>query len=247
MIPSAVPLTVTVYVPAEVPLGGGVVLPLPLPLPHAVTNRNAPISTAAKHRFNSFRLFSFLRPAPLNSMAGIISPSANRIPPSWLPRGAAKADWEPAVAIVNVAVPILFVIEIAPNEHVAGELTAGVMLQLSVSVEGSSPPDGVIVTVALVEAPGATVEGDGALADRLKLGATTVRLMDCDALLKLLSPLYSAEIVCPPAAKAEVEKLAMPLALTAALPSVLDPLRKVTVPVGVPGEPEVKVAVKVTL
>jgi hypothetical protein len=187
--PSAVPLIVTVYVPAGVPLAGGVVLLLP-PLPHAVKSRQVLTSMAAKHRFRRFLAFSFVNPTPLNSMAGSISASARRIPPAGFPMGKTKADCEPVVAIVNVAVPVLFLAEMAPNEQLAAELTAGAMLQLSVSVEGFSPPVAVIVTVALVEAPGATVEGDGVLAERLKLGAATVRLTACEALvLKLLSPL----------------------------------------------------------
>ena len=247
MTPPSAPLIVTLYVPAGVPLAGGVLLAL-LPLPHAAENKHAPNKIAMKHKVSSFPRFGFIRPAPLNKIAGIIKPTARRIPFSWFPQGSATPACGPAVVMVSVAVPVLLATEIAPKEQVAGELTAGVMLQPSVRAEGFIPPAPVIVTVAFVEAPGAIVEGDGVLAEMLKFGAFTIRLTTCDALaLNVLSPLYSAEMLCVPAARVEVVKLATPLPLTADAPSVVVPSRKVRVPESVPGDPDVTVAVNETL
>jgi hypothetical protein len=58
--------------------------------------------------------------------------------------------------MVRVALPLPFATAIAPSEQVAAGVTAGVTLQLRATVEGFSPPTGVIVTVEVTEAPGAT-------------------------------------------------------------------------------------------
>ena len=64
------------------------------------------------------------------------------------------------------------------------------------------PPEGVMVMVPVVEAPGATVTA-GALTARAKeaVGAApaTVRLIDPAEVEKLLSPEYVAVMVCVPA------------------------------------------------
>lgn len=74
----------------------------------------------------------------------------------------------------------------------------------------------------------------------------TVWLIPADGLpIKLESPLYWALIVCVPTDRVEVERFACP-PLSAAVPSVVAPSRKVTVPVGVPLVFEATVAVKVT-
>lgn len=49
-----------------------------------------------------------------------------------------------------------------------------------------------------------------------------------------------------PTASVNTESVATPLAFTAELPRVVVPLENVTVPVGVPGVPELTVAVTVT-
>ena len=90
--------------------------------------------------------------------------------------------------IVRVEVPVLFATEIPPSEQVADGLAAGEMLQLSTTVDGSSPPTGLIAMVEVADAPGIT-ESDGAEGERLKSGAVTTRLTPVDVLaLKFVSP-----------------------------------------------------------
>jgi hypothetical protein len=149
---------------------------------------------------------------------------------------------------VRMDVPVLFVpIEIGPSEHVTGWLTAGVTLHASVRAEGLSPPVRFTVMVDFADAPGATEDGDGVVAERLKLGASTTTLTTVDVLtLKLPSPLYAALMLWVPAVSAEVENVATPLAFNVEVPSCAVPSIKLTVPVGEPAVPGVTVAVKVT-
>jgi len=63
--------------------------------------------------------------------------------------------------------------------------------------------------------------------------------------LKLLLPLYAAVIECTPAANVLLENVATPLN-SGAVPNVIAPSAKVTVPIGVP-HPEVTVAVNTTV
>ena len=60
------------------------------------------------------------------------------------------------------------------------------------------------------------------------------------------SPLYTAVIACVPALRVESLRAATPL-LKGAVPIVEVPFLKVTMPVGVPPEEEVTVAMNVTL
>lgn len=83
----------------------------------------------------------------------------------------------------------MFVTEIAPREQVAAGLTTGATLQERVTVEGSSPPDGMIVIVDFAELPAVTEGGASAEEDRVKPGTATTRVTVDEALaLKLLSP-----------------------------------------------------------
>jgi hypothetical protein len=91
---------------------------------------------------------------------------------------------------VSIAVPVPLVTEIAPREHVAAGFETGATLQVSARADGVSPPDVLIVTVDFAEAPGATGDGDAALAERLNAGAAMERLIAVEVLgLKLPSPL----------------------------------------------------------
>src|SRR5580658_8807680 len=129
------------------------------------------------------------------------------------------------VVTVNTEAPVLFVTEIAPNEQVGAGLAPVDTLQVSATFVGSNPPTGLIVIVDVADAPGVTEDdGDRAPAETLKSGATTTRLTLLEVLtLKLLSPLYAAVTLWVPAVSAEVEKLALPLPLSAALPSCVLP------------------------
>jgi hypothetical protein len=110
-----------------------------------------------------------------------------------------------------------------------------------------SPPVRFTVIVAFADAPGATEDGDSALAEMLKSGAATGRLIIVELLtLKLPSPLYAAAMLWVPAVSVEVEKVATPLPFRVEVPSCVVPSRKFTAPVGVPAVPDVTVAVKVT-
>ncbi len=89
------------------------------------------------------------------------------------------------------------------------------------------------------------------LADDVRLVVVEAAFTDCvkavDVLpLKLLSPLYSAVMECEPTASDAVVKVAWAEASNVAVPRVEDPSLNVTVPVGVPLDKELTVAVKVT-
>jgi hypothetical protein len=149
---------------------------------------------------------------------------------------------------VSVDVPVLFATEIVPREQVVAGFMAGETLQVRVTVDGLSPPDEVIVIVDFAEAPGATEDGDSAVAERLKSGAVTTRFITVELLaLKLLSPPYAAVMLCVPAVSAEVENVAIPLPFRSELPIWFVPSRKLTVPVGVPPAVVVTVIAKVTV
>lgn len=121
---------------------------------------------------------------------------------------------------VRIELTELFVTEIASMEQVVGGLTTGETMQLTVRVDGLRPPDVLIVIVAFADPPGVTAVGASAGAETLKSGAVTAKLITPEALtLKLLSPLYDAEILCVPALRVEIEKVAIPLAFSAELPS----------------------------
>jgi hypothetical protein len=122
-------------------------------------------------------------------MAGIIRPSANSVPGPSPGAGDACAACEPVVATVSVDVAVLFVTEIGPSEQVAAGRMTGETLQVRVTVDGSIPPNGLIVIVDFADAPGVTDDGKSAAADRLKSGLITTWLNTGEVLmLKLLFP-----------------------------------------------------------
>lgn len=123
-------------------------------------------------------------------MAGIISPSMNSVPEPILPSGDVSAAVGPAAVNVRVAVPVLFATEMAATEHVAAGVTAGETAQVRVTVDGSSPPAGVIVTVDCADFPGAIEDGLSAPAEIPKSGAAMARFTADELLtVKLVSPL----------------------------------------------------------
>jgi hypothetical protein len=65
-----------------------------------------------------------------------------------------------------------FATVIALKLHVGARLVPGrILLQLSMTVDGSSPPDGVMVTIELLDPPATTEEGESADAARMKATA----------------------------------------------------------------------------
>ena len=64
---------------------------------------------------------------------------------------------------------------------------------------------------------------------------------------KFVSPPYCAVSECVPAASAEAANVATPLLFRDPVPSAVEPSKKVTVPVGVPGAVAVTIAVSVTV
>jgi hypothetical protein len=65
-----------------------------------------------------------------------------------------------------------FATVIALKLHVGAGLVPGrILLQLSTTVDGSSPPDVVMVTIELLDPPAATEEGERAEAARTKATA----------------------------------------------------------------------------
>jgi hypothetical protein len=84
------------------------------------------------------------------------------------------------VLTVSVAEPVPLATVIAPILHVAAGFTTGETLQPRVTVEGSRPPEGVIVTVACAELPGTTDPRDEPGNDRLndEVVTTTVDVLD---------------------------------------------------------------------
>ena len=122
-------------------------------------------------------------------MAGIISPSMKSVPEPILPAGDVSAAVGPAAVTVRVAVPALFATEMAASEHVAAGVTAGEILQVRATVDGSSPPKGVTVTVDCADFPGAIEDGLSAPEERPKSGAATARFTALEVLaVKLVSP-----------------------------------------------------------
>ena len=102
----------------------------------------------------------FLRSAfrrPLNNSAGIISPNARNASHLLLPENA-DADCAAVVVSVSVEVPVP---EIVPREHFGAGVAAGVIAQLRATIEGLSPPTGVIVIIDVADAPAATVTDGG--------------------------------------------------------------------------------------
>lgn len=90
---------------------------------------------------------------------------------------------------VKVAEPTPLATVIALTLQVAGGFTTGEMLQPKVTLDGSSPPEGVIVIVACVEPPGATDPSDKLDRDRLNEELVTTTLAALDVLpLKFESP-----------------------------------------------------------
>jgi hypothetical protein len=122
-------------------------------------------------------------------MAGITRPTASNVPLPLLFSTRARSElFAAAVETVSVDVPTLFDVDIAPRAQVAVAL--GETLQVSVTLEGLSPPDAVIVTVDSADFPAAIVEGESAVADRLNAGEATASNICGEKLaLKLTSPL----------------------------------------------------------
>jgi hypothetical protein len=149
---------------------------------------------------------------------------------------------------VRVEVPALFATEIVPSEQVGAGLVEGEMLQVRATAEGLSPPTALLIAIVdCADFPGAT-ESDAGVAERLKSGAATTRLITVEVLrLKFPFPPYAAVMLWVPAVRAEVEKVATPLPLRAELPSCVVPSRNATMPDGTPPPPGVTVAVNMTV
>src|SRR5579859_5718932 len=112
---------------------------------------------------------------------------------------------------------------------------------------GGLVPVPVMVTVSEINCP--VCAGFGAAVIFVTV-AVAAALTTCETVpelgLKSGSPLYCAVIMCVPAASCDVENVATP-AVSGAVPSTVDPSEKPTLPLGVPPEGEVTIAVKATL
>src|SRR5579863_3815096 len=129
----------------------------------------------------SFLRFGLLIPAPPSNMAGTIKPNAKSAPePRW-PAGVPSAACGPAVETVRMEVPVAPVTEVAPRVHVVAGFVAGVTLQVSFTVDGSSPPRPTMVTFAVDDEPGITEAGDNAAKEMLKPVTSTGR---CDEVIE---------------------------------------------------------------
>jgi len=95
------------------------------------------------------------------------------------------------VDTVRVEVPTPLATVIALKLHAGAGLVAGrMLLQLSCTVDGSSPPNGVMVMVELLEAPAPTDGGESDEALRVNAGVTLTTWFITGEVLeaKLLSP-----------------------------------------------------------
>ena len=131
--------------------------PFPLPPPHAVWKMHPPIARKMRQNTISFLRFDFCDPLVPRRIAGIAKPSA-KSPFHGVFSPGSNAACGPVVLSVSVDVPAF---ETEFNEQVGAGETAGVMLQARLTVEGLRPPAGVIVTVDVADAPGATDTDDG--------------------------------------------------------------------------------------
>ena len=180
-------------------------LPNELVPTHAVCSMQ-PVSTRKINPVvRSFLRFDFLIPAPQTNNPGITRASASFVKPLSF----CNAATGPVVRTVSVEEPMPAFIEIKPGEQVTAALTCGVTLQLKFNVEEMNPPVGVMVIVDRVEPPGATEAGDSADDERLKPEFVTTTFAPLDVLpLKLLSPPYTAVMMCVPAVRVDVENVA---------------------------------------
>ena len=155
----------------------------PPPLaPHATWSKH-PLSTRkTRQKPKSFLRPGLFSPAPPSNMAGIIRPSARRMPEPWSPAGVASAVCGPAAVKVSIAVPTVLATVIDPSEQVAAGVAAGATLHLRTTVVGSSPPTGLIVIVDCADFPGAIEDGASVPAERLKSGPVTTRVTTVELL-----------------------------------------------------------------
>ena len=163
----------------ELPVGAGV----EPPPPQATWNAHPLRTRKMRQKPSSFLRLGLLIPAPPSSMAGTMMAKANTVPEPFCPAGVFSAAVGPTVLTVNFALPTLFVTVIAPSEQVAAGFAAGVTLQLSATLVGFNPPSGVIVTVDVAEAPGATEPGDKFEDEILKSGAVTTTITSAEVLV----------------------------------------------------------------
>lgn len=174
-VPFALPVTVMAYVPAGVPVGPPPLLDV-LPPPHAAWNRQPANITMTALRASSFLCWSFASPDAPSSIAGMKKPNASSRPREWDAMPAASTLEAAVVATVRVALPVSFVTEIAPSEHVGAGFTTGAMLQVKVTPDGLNPLVGVMATVEVADWPGFMEASDNAVAERLKSAETLTAL-----------------------------------------------------------------------
>ena len=142
-----------------------------------------------KQKLNSFLRAGELLPGVPNSRAGIKNPSIRLAVKREFPGTEGMAALAATVAMVSDEVPTPLPTAMLPIRHEGPELIVGEIPQVSVTVEGSNPSMGVMVTLDVAEPPGDTEEGDSADAARLKSGMPTPRLVAGDVLLvKFASP-----------------------------------------------------------
>ena len=170
---------------------------------------------AIQHTSQRLRFFE-PNPVPSNR-PGINSQKAARPSDPWFQMDEEKADEVPEVLTVRVAAPFPFETKIVESEHVGAGFTAGVIAQASATPDRLNPFAGAMLMVDSAEDPAVMEEGDRAEAEIAKPAAMEITL---DVLgLKLLSPLYTAEKFCFPAASAVEESVATPLAFNASVPN----------------------------
>jgi hypothetical protein len=110
----------------------------------------------------------------------------------------------------------------------------------------------VVDVIVAVKVSWAPLEAEAAeVSNAAEVAAGAAAVMVCVAgaevlAVKLESPLYLAVMECAPTVSVEIVKVATRLVFRVAVPRVVVPSRKETVPVGVPLLPGVTVAVKVT-
>lgn len=146
-----------------------------------------------------------------------------------------ECDPSPSVDVMKVAWPAAFTFPEpmvdAPslNITVPVGVAVAVVIMVAVKVTGCPTPDG--------------------LADELTVVVVVACVTDCVSAAEVLAAnvvfaAYEAVIVCTPAVRSTVVKLAIPVAFSVPVPIAAAPSKKVTDPVGVP-EPLLTVAVKV--
>ena len=171
----AVPVTVTVYKPAGVPLSVEVVFALPA-LPQAPCNRQAPRTAKASSHVNNLLRSCLTIPTVPNSIPGISSANIS-MARELCPEGELSWADAPAVGvIVSVALPISFATDSVPNEQVGDGVVAGAMLQVKATPDGLKPFFGLIVMVEVDGWPGATEAGDAVEAESAKSAGTAIGL-----------------------------------------------------------------------